>query len=549
MSNASVRIFKCILQNKILTGTILIYVLMMVSVINWGIPSSDHPYNYHMDEWHQFQAIKATFKNLSANSSGSAHGTMFQFILSGVYLIPFYLFKLINPFNIRSSVDMLSEQQRIFEILRLNTIFFGAMSIFMIAKIVKGYFVKNHNIAVIIFTITPLWLSLSNYFKYDIALIFWINLALFCLLKFGEKPTLRNYLLAGFVCALAVATKISAFPLIPAYTISFFLFLDKSKRQIKTFFFGLIIFLLGVLIFGIPDLILGRGDYREFLYSNLVLSPNNYSNYILNQDWWRYLLLKTFPMDFGYSFYILSVLGIFYSFFKFFKSKLNIKSFFSKNELFMLICLFLFLVSLFPLKLEANGNRLFVLLPFFAIFSNILLDKILNKFSNFKFQMYLILVLLLIFQFLQSFSMVYIKWQADPRQQSSYWLVKNLNRGSVIGIENIPIYQLLPDLVIKEFYSKKDNNRFEYEVINSKSLLLPNVIVITNKELDFNHFKKSPKKDLLARMNTDGYKTIGEFKPNKLLYEIMGNEFDFYLSGIVPISTITIYQRDKNPQN
>jgi len=202
-----------LLRNKFLLGVLFFYALLMLSIIDWGIPNQDHPFTYNMDEWHQLQAVRATFKNLSPNVPGSAHGTMFQFILTGIYLIPFYILKIINPFEITSSVSSLIMQHRLFEVLRLNTLIFGLLSIFFIAKIAKEYLKINQNTVVVLFVFAPLWLSLSNYFKYDIALVFWLILSLFYLLKFGSKPTFRKYLLAGIFCSLSVATKISALPI------------------------------------------------------------------------------------------------------------------------------------------------------------------------------------------------------------------------------------------------------------------------------------------------------------------------------------------------
>lgn len=520
----------------------------MISVIDWGIPNPNHPYNYHMDEWHQLQSIKAIFEYGTPNVSGAANGTIFQFLLSGIYLSPFVLLKIIDPSSIKSGIESLPMQQKLFEILRLNTLMFGILSLFTLSNLVGKYFKLNSALALIFFTVTPLWLSLSNYFKYDIALVFWIIISLFYLLKYGKNPTLRNYIISGVFCSLAVATKISAIPLFIIYIFSFFYFNFGKIKRYGNLFIGISSSVFVFLIFGIPDLILQRGDYREYLYSNLIRDPAIFGNYVyLYNPWWKHLILKIIPLDFGYIFSGITSVSLIYWSFKLIPEimKLNFRKF--KNEIFIYVSMGLFILSLIPLKLGANGNRLLVLLPFFAIFSGLFTMSLINFFHRFRYKFYFILITLLAIQLYQSIPMISIKWKEDVRQTSSAWIKNNIVRGTTIGIENIPIYQLLPDLIVKEFYSNKNNN-FKYQIVDEKSFL-PDIVVITNKEFDLNHLKKSPKKTLLTKLNKENYKILKEFKPSEILYKIMGDEFDLYSSGIVPIWTITIYKQDKNPQN
>jgi len=103
-------------------------------------------------------------------------------------------------------------------------------------------------------------------------------------------------------------------------------------------------------------------------------------------------------------------------------------------------------------------------------------------------------------------------------------------------------------LIVKKFYSNKRSNVFKYQVIDEK-ISLSEFIVITNKDFDLYHLKKSQKRSLIARLDKENYKIIKEFRPPEILYQVMGDGFDFYSSGIVPIWTVSIYRQDKNPQN
>lgn len=540
------RVIDYILQNKFLFGILLLYAVLMLSVIDWGIPSKNHPFTYNMDEWHQLQSIKTTFKYLSPNVPGSAHGTMFHFILSGIYLAPFFLLGIINPFLITSPLDALETQQKLFEILRLNTLIFGLLSIFFLVKIAKNYFKLNPITTVVLFIFTPLWLALSNYFKYDIALVFWIILSLHFMLKFGSTPNFKNYLIAGVFCSLAVATKISSLPLFILYVFSFFWF--KKKLKLRALPAGLLIFLITFILLGIPDLLLGKGNWSQFLYSNLISGSSGFGNVLTGfNTWWQYLFFKILPLNFGYGFFFIYILAILYWIIYLLKGLSNRSLFLSKKEFFLLFCFLLFFLSLVPLKLGANGNRLLVLLPFLALLSGLFLQKAKGIIMNHKFIFGSFLILILTVQIFQSIIMVYVKLVPDVRQTSSQWMKKNIKENTLIGIENIPIYQLLPDIAVKDFYSKDISYgykaSFKYQVIDASSKTMPYVIIVTNKELESYYFKKSPKKDLIKRLIKDGYNEVIEFRPSQMLYLFSGNELNYFISGLAPISTISFFEK------
>src|SRR5262249_15008730 len=147
----------------------------------WGIPNQNHPFPYHMDEWHQLQAIANTFRYGTPNTTGSANGTMFEFLLTGFYLIFLTILKIINPFVL--TIDNSLMRERVFEMLRINSAIWGTLSIFVFHGILK-YLKLPKKLGIFLFTFTPIWLMLSGYFKYDIALMFWILLSILFLIRF-----------------------------------------------------------------------------------------------------------------------------------------------------------------------------------------------------------------------------------------------------------------------------------------------------------------------------------------------------------------------------
>jgi len=156
-----------------------------------------------------------------------------------------------------------------------------------------------------------------------------------------------------------------------------------------------------------------------------------------------------------------------------FKRKLKDFQIMHKNYLFLTLIFILFALSLYPLKSGALGNRALVLLPFIAIAVGSLLTLLLSiKNRTVAVCMALIIILVFLSQAFDSYKFFKFKMNVDTRVSSSGWIVNNIKPGETIGIENIPIYQLLPDVILKDFYlqqySKQGENLYRYQVVNYK---------------------------------------------------------------------------------
>jgi glycosyltransferase involved in cell wall biosynthesis len=545
------------IKNKGLLAIILSYVFIELSVINWGIPNINTLFTYHMDEWHQSQSVRDMFKYGTPNMAGAANGTIFQFFLTGIYLIPFYILKIVNPFAIKSSVLNLELQQRLFEVLRLNTLLFGVFSIILIYFIAKRYFKTNGFVTTLFFVVNPLWLMLSNYFKYDIALIFWIIISLFFILEYINKHKTLNFVLACMFSALAFSVKVSAIPLLPALILIFIIFTPNFTQRLKTFCIGLLVYFSTVVFFGIPDLIFGKGSLVLYLTSNIIDTPKALTNNLnLGMNYWEYFLTRISPLLFGkalYFVYFLSLIFIIlFVLWAIKKHKLHEAFNNYKNYLSLFICLLLFMYSLYPLGASATGNRILVLLPFLTLISGGLLSKLLsNKSMIIKFSVYAVVIIILLFQFFDSYKLFKYKFYEDSRTISSEWILKNLNPDTKIGIENIPIYQSLPNIILKDFYLQQygiNNKLFTYKVVGPKDNL-PDVVIVTNAEIEASVVKFSVKNDLIKKLNNNHYQVIQIFKASDDKFLSLRNRFDLLFSGLVPIvDTISVYRHDKSSQ-
>jgi len=401
-------------------------------------------------------------------------------------------------------------------------------------------------IAVVFFVFNPIWIMLSNYFKYDIALIFWILVSFLFFLRYSEKPSFVNYLFVGIFSALALSTKLSSIPLLLVYILIYFLFTKNRIKNINWLIVGLFIYLVTFLSFGIPDIILGEGNLTEYLNSNLLETPVlESSNLLLPTNLWLYLTTDLYPSIFGHIFYFGFVLAISALGLSLKKNLIN-----HKENVILFICLIIFLLSLYPLKTGAANNRVLVLLPFIAIFFAVGVNKLLNFFEN-KFLKLLISIFLIggiIIQIFETYSWVYVKLSKDPRQSSSEWIFKNIPKKQIFGIENIPIYQGLPDLVLKEFYLKqygiKQEFNYSYLVLNPSFNHLPKYIILTNEQFDKKYLIKSDTKIILEKINKQKYKKIVQFIPNFKYLRIFTNDLNYQMSGLIqsPI-TLSIYEK------
>ncbi|MDE2025939.1 MAG: glycosyltransferase, partial [Patescibacteria group bacterium] len=304
---------KFIKQNYLLIFVILGYAIIVLTGIEWGIPNNNHPFNYHMDEWAQSQSIRDIFRHGTPNINGASHGAIFFYFLGGVYLIPFILLHVFNPFVIKNSLQHIAEQHRMFELLRINTLLWGIGTLTIIMYIAKKYLKTNSFISGVLFAVTPVFLVLSGYYKYDIGLVFWIVLSLLFTFRYSEKPTLKNFLALGCVSALTLAVKVSAIPILGTYVVAFFLFTPNWRKKLLYIPLGIAVFCLTFAVFGVPDLLLGIGDYGEWFHANLVSGPNETANYNIHGNYLLYLFGAMYPANFGIAFFPMFVFSTAYS--------------------------------------------------------------------------------------------------------------------------------------------------------------------------------------------------------------------------------------------
>lgn len=544
--------YKMVFKNNLLLIILLtIYILTMLSVITSGIPNQSHPFTYQMDEWHQSQSVRNVFKYGSPNMEGSANGTMFNFFIAGILLAPFYLLKIINPFAIKSSIDSLFDQEKLFIVLRLITLLFGVLTLILIPKISK-LLKLNVFIAVSLFLFTPVWLVLSNFFKYDIALTFWITLSFYYFIKYAYNPTIRNFLLACFFSGVAFGVKVSGLPLFLVILLSFFLFTPKFNKRYLYLLIGIFIFIFNSIFLGLPDIVFGGRNMNDYLFSNVVSGPSEllknykFSNSILNLTF-----LHKLPAIFGHALYLLTIFSVLYISISTVFNLVKKNYFEFKLNFFLVLSLAFFCLSLIPLGIVISANRVIVLLPFIVLIDAIFIKSLINFFKKkriLKILCLIFFVIILSIQVFESYLWIQLKIDPSPQQLSSRWIVENISKNSNIGLENIPIYQFEPDFILKEFYEKQYHpyakSRYTYFVVNKNTEKLPEYVILSNVNYEHRFLKASLKNDLIKRMKIEGYSQIAYFPLTVPLYKYFDNYLNYPYVGLFAYPDgISIYKK------
>jgi hypothetical protein len=155
------------------------------------------------------------------------------------------------------------------------------------------------------------------------------------------------------------------------------------------------------------------------------------------------------------------------------------------------------------------------------------------------------LSVLLLTQIIQGYSWINARNTLDPRQSSARWINAYIQPSSVIGVESIPIYQYIPDITLKEYYQNqaRENTKYKVEVIDAKTKKLPEYVVISREGIA-PYIKRSPKNDLLKRLESENYKKIVEFDPK---LPLLTNNFDFFIANVgpvFPVAQVAIFKKD-----
>jgi hypothetical protein len=223
-----------------------------------------------------------------------------------------------------------------------------------------------------------------------------------------------------------------------------------------------------------------------------------------------------------------------------------------RKELFLLISFFIFLLSIISLRTQAVGARLLVLLPFFSLLGALTFDKILRRIHKpvLKKIFFLLITITYLYQFGEAISWETTRWFPSPMETSSEWIHNNIPQGTTIGLELIPIFEQVPDVLLKDYYSTlyfpNFKSQYSYSIIDSKTTSFPQYVVLSNSGKLARYIAdnfKGQKSIIIDRLEKQNYKKIKTFTPNLFYYHLFNNDIAFF-NGLeaMPLS-ISIYKK------
>lgn len=220
--------------NYLLIGIVILAAIFRLYGINWDQGFHLHPDERAITLFTVPLKIPTSIQELvSVNSSLNPH-----FFAYGS--LPLYLLKLSGGM-LNNVSPLFAQYDKINLAGRFLSVLFDIGSLLLIYLMGKKLFNKNvGNLSAFFYAISVLPIQLSHFYAVDAILNFFIILTLYLLIKFYEKPTIRNALLTGATFGFALGTKISATVILAsiglALTIDFLLVFLKNPHHPKIWF-------------------------------------------------------------------------------------------------------------------------------------------------------------------------------------------------------------------------------------------------------------------------------------------------------------------------
>ncbi len=529
--------------NYLLIGIIILAAIFRLYGINW-----DQGFHLHPDERAiviftlpiNFPSNISEF--LSVNSSLNPH-----FFAYGSF--PIYLLSLSG--TILSSIDPLFTQyEKINLVGRFLSLLFDIGTLLIIYLLGKKLFNKNiGNLAAFFYAISVLPIQLSHFYAVDTPLNFFIILSLYLLIRFYEKPTIRNAFLTGATFGLALGTKISATVILAsiglALTIDFILVFLKNPHRpkiwfphtpklIKTFLLrGFVVIISAILVFVIVEpysLI----DFQEFWQQTMQQRQMTYDafvfpytlQYVGKIPFW-YELKNIFLWGLGPILASISFVGALY--FSIIAIKKGKKTKWAQE---LILVVFFWTYFLIVGKFAVGWMRYMLpLYPLFSIFAAVLVWKLhlLTK-EKLKINPSISIILnslfiILLLTWPLSFMNIYTK--SNTRVLASKWIYQNIPLDKTIAVEHwddqlplggspyktitLPLYD--PDTLQKWQIINQNLANIDYIIIASNRLYVPLQKLTDCKKIPSYHCYPLASEYYKNLFNSSlGFKKIAEFE-------------------------------------
>ena len=453
--------------NKYSTFIILFFIILIGAFFRFYNLNWDQNHHLHPDERFLTMVDQAITwpedfgQYFSAQTSSlNPANQKFNFFVYGTF--PLFFTKLLSEIFNQVTYDNFTIFGRFISAL------FDLLTILFVFLLGRKVFSKNVGlVGAFLYSVSVLPIQLSHFFAVDTFLNFFLIATLFFLIKCLGKPSYLFAILAGSAFGLSMASKISAFLLLPGITLTaIFIF---AKYKTKTFLLSLIFIICTLGIFRLTQpYTFTANSFFDWnvnpLFINNLKELSNFSNpdsmFPPGIQWknttpifypLRDLLFWGLGLPLGIL-VILSWIAIILQFFKrLSQNKFKIFCLSFSDQAILILLIFVFSVFFYQGLQVAKPMRYFLpIYPVLVIFAGNFLMEISSKFNK---KIILVFIILLIWP--SAFMSIYTN--PNTRVSASEWIYQNIPAGSTISYEiwddplplNIPgfssnIYQGIP---------------------------------------------------------------------------------------------------------
>lgn len=301
--------------------TLIIILFLFLSF--YGI-KADLPYSRVATEIEQVRfAVK--FGSGDLNPHHFIHPPFFAYVLFSFYVIIFLFGKAVGIFKTILDYQRLyfTDPTIFYIVARSVILILAGLSIVTLYSIGKRLFDKKIALVACLFmAFSPVYIKWAHYASTDVPMLFLSLSSFYFIVRILKGGSWWDYILAGFLAGLAIATKYNAGLLIIPILIAHFISPQQktSLKKIlnKRLIVALLCLLLGFLL-GCPFALLDYNTFLpEFFKQSQRMTDQNYHfpTWRINKPGWVYILTDALPFGLGIPLTILVIFGIFYSFYR-----------------------------------------------------------------------------------------------------------------------------------------------------------------------------------------------------------------------------------------
>ena len=490
---------------------LVLSILIALPGITWGLPSGYATRTANADEGVWISAVS----NLDPAQGDFDHddyitGSFLPYTLATAAFFA-NLVGLVEIGDYDFYVDNVDELSKIYLIGRGISIFFGTLSVLAFYLLLRRLLDDTAPrwviiLGVLLAVLMPGRLVWSHYLSYNLPGLFWVLLGLYALLGIVQYGRNRDYVFAGVVIGIGIATRHQLLGMLPLTALAHFLGPHKSftylnlKRLVVSYLAIVVSFL-----FIQPYTLVNLGQIVNDTQFVAGLHQTSIRQGI--PIWFKDLMLVVMPEALScVSFMIVLVASIWW---------LNTHRFFRPKELIIAAWVGLLLALSFQLKDPRVGRTLpisFVWLTVAVFF----LSVIAQRMKSVALVLSILMVANMAWDDIQLTSF-YLRDTA--REDASEWIADHIPPGSVIGfLEDREPDHLMPFLIYGDYYQpERSGPLYEYLYISQKDVRAlsengPGAIIIIN-----NRAKIPAWEDWLTPQLDNSYYIASEFKSPDIL--------------------------------